>query len=127
VMQQQCGQTWLSTFAKANSMWSTSNQLAFFQLVTWNDYEEATEIETGIDNCVSVNASVAGSTLNWSVSGSESTIDHYTAFISSDGQDLMSLGDVPAGIHALDLGSFGFTSGTYSVYVKAVGKPSILN
>lgn len=64
IMQQQCGQTWLSSFAKANSMWSTSKQLAWFQLVTWNDYEEATEIETGIDNCVSVNESVSGSTLN---------------------------------------------------------------
>jgi hypothetical protein len=64
IMQQQCGQTWLSSFAKANSMWSTSKQLAWLQLVTWNDYEEATEIETGIDNCVSVNESVSGSTLN---------------------------------------------------------------
>jgi len=127
IMQQQCGQTWLSTFQKANSMWSTADQLAFFQLVTWNDYEEGTEIETGIDNCVSVNASVSGSTLNWSITGSESTLDHYTVFISSDGQNLMSLGDFPAGTHSLDLSSFGFNAGTYSIYVKAVGKPSILN
>ncbi|HEU5235060.1 MAG TPA: PKD domain-containing protein [Terriglobales bacterium] len=127
IMQQQCGQTWLSSFAKANSMWSTSKQLAWFQLVTWNDYEEATEIETGIDNCVSVNASVSGSTLNWSITGNENTLDHYTIFISSDGQNLMSLGDFPVGTHSLDLSSFGFNAGTYSVYVKAVGKPSILN
>ncbi|HWC18429.1 MAG TPA: PKD domain-containing protein, partial [Terriglobales bacterium] len=127
LMQQQCGQTWLGSFAKANSMWSTSKQLAFFQLVTWNDYEEATEIETGIDNCVSVSASVSGSALNWSLAGSESTIDHYTVFISDDGQNLMSLGDFPPGTRTLDLGSFGFDSGTYSVYVKAVAKPSMLN
>src|SRR6185437_14751643 len=127
IMQQQCGQTWLSTFAKANSIWSASKQLPWFQLVTWNDYEEATEIETGIDNCVSVNASVSGSTLNWSITGNENTLDHYTVFISSDGQNLMSLGDFPAGTHSLDLSSFGFNAGTYSVYVKAVGKPSILN
>ena len=127
LMQQQCGQTWLSTFQKANSMWSTADQLAFFQLVTWNDYEEGTEIETGIDNCVSVSASVSGSALNWSTTGNENTLDHYTVFISSDGQNLMSLGDFPAGTHSLDLSSFGFNSGTYSLYVKAVGKPSILN
>jgi PKD repeat protein len=127
LMQQQCGQTWLATFKNANSMWSSTNQLAWFQLVTWNDYEEATEIETGIDNCVSVSASVSGSTLNWSITGDESTIDHYTAFISSDGQNLMSLGDFPAGTRTLDLSTSGFNPGTYSVFVKAVGKPSLLN
>lgn len=127
IMDQQCGQTWLATFQKANSMWSTADQLAFFQLVTWNDYEEGTEIETGIDNCVNVSASLSGSTLNWSTTGSESTLDHYTVFISSDGQNLMSLGDFPTGTHSLDLSSFGFAAGTYSMYVKAVGKPSILN
>jgi PKD repeat protein len=127
IMQQQCGQTWLSSFGKANSMWSVSKQLAWFQLVTWNDYEEATEIETGIDNCVSVSTSIAGSTLNWSITGNENTLDHYTVFISNDGQNLMSLGDFPIGTHSLDLSSYGFPSGPYSLYVKAVGKPSILN
>ena len=127
LIQQGCGQTWLSTFNKANGMWSTADQLAWFQLVTWNDYEEATEIETGIDNCVSVNAAVSGNALSWSISGNESTLDHYTVFISADGQNLMSLGDFPTGSRALDLSSFGFTPGTYSVFVKAVGKPSIVN
>ena len=127
LMQQQCGQTWLSTFNDANTWWSTSDQLAMFQLVTWNDYEEATEIETGIDNCFSISSSVSGSGLSWSISGNENTIDHYTVFISADGQNLMSLGDYPAGTRSLSLGSFGFNSGSYSVYVKAVGKPSIVN
>ncbi|MBV9437634.1 MAG: PKD domain-containing protein [Acidobacteria bacterium] len=127
LMQQQCGQTWLETFTDANSHWSSSNQLALFQLVTWNDYEEGTEIETGIDNCFSVNASVSGSGLNWTISGNENTIDHYTVFISSDGQNLMSLGDYPVGTRQMNLGSFGFGTGNYSVYVKAVGKPSIVN
>ena len=142
-MQQQCGQTWLSTFNKANSMWSTADQLAWFQLVTWNDYEEGTEIETGIDNCLGIttsvsggtgyllygynDASMSGGTLNWTITGSESTVDHYTAFISNDGTNLMSVGDFPAGTRTVNLDSFGFDPGTYSVYVKAVGKPSILN
>jgi len=126
-MQQQCGQTWLTTFNKANSMWSTADQLAWFQLVTWNDYEEGTEIETGIDNCVGITASVNGDALNWTISGDESTIDHYTAFISGDGTNLMSLGDFPAGTRSVNLATFAFDPGVYSVYVKAVGKPSILN
>jgi len=127
LLRQQCGQTWLDTFKNANSVWSTADQLAWFQLVTWNDYEEATEIETGIDNCVSISASVANSTLNWSITGDESTIDHYTAFISADGQNLMSLGDFPQGTRTLNLGGFDFNAGAYSVFVKAVGKPSLLN
>ena len=126
-MQQQCGQTWLATFNKANSLWSTADQLAWFQLVTWNDYEEGTEIETGIDNCVGITASATGDALNWTITGDESTIDHYTAFISSDGTNLMSLGDFPAGTRTVNLASFAFDPGTYSIYVKAVGKPSILN
>src|SRR5262249_4008737 len=47
IMDQQCGQTWLQTFDKANSYFNSTNQLDGFQLVTWNDYEEGTEIETG--------------------------------------------------------------------------------
>src|SRR5207302_870647 len=90
-------------------------------------YEEGTEIETGIDNCVGVTASVSGDTLNWTITGDESTIDHYTAFISSDGTNLMPVADLPAGTRTLNLASFGFDAGTYSVFVKAVAKPSILN
>jgi PKD repeat protein len=128
IMAQQCGQTWLSTFAKLNSMYNSTNQLPVLQLVTWDDYEEGTEIETGIDNCVTVTASMSGSVLNWAISGgSESTIDHYTVFISSDGQNLMPLGDFAAGTNSLDISSFNPVAGTYSLYVKAVGKPSIAN
>lgn len=37
----------------------------------------------------------------------------------------MSLGDVSAGTHALDLSQFGFAPGNYMLYVKAVAKPSM--
>jgi hypothetical protein len=127
IMAQQCGQTWLQTFAQANSKYSSSNQLPAIQIVTWDDYEEGTEIETGIDNCVSVNATVAGTMLSWSISGAESTIDHYHVFISSDGQNLMNVGDVPVGTHQLDLAGFSFPAGSYTLFVKAVGKPSLRN
>jgi PKD repeat protein len=126
-MQQQCGQTWLSSLAEISKYYSVGNQLPTIQLVTWNDYEEGTEIESGIDNCLSISATVSGSTLSWSISGQENTLDHYTVFISNDGQNLMSLGDYPTGTHSLDLSTFGFVDGTYTVYVKAVGKPSIVN
>jgi PKD repeat protein len=127
IMNQNCGQTWLQTAAEAGKYFSSSSQLDFVQLVTWNDYEEGTEIESGIDNCVSVSATMAGTALNWNITGSENTLDHYTAFVSVDGQNLMPLADVPAGTHTYDVANAGLVAGSYTFYVKAVGKPSIAN
>ena len=76
---------------KINSFYNSGNQLAAMQLVTWNDYEEGTEIESGIDNCVAVSAAMTGNSLQWKVTGNENTIDHYVVYISTDGQNLMSL------------------------------------
>lgn len=126
-IEQNCGQTWLGTFAIANQFYSPSHPLETLQIVTWNDYEEGTEVETGIDNCVSVAAAVSGAQLQWKITGDESTVDHYTVFISSDGQNLMPLGDVGAGTHAFDLSSYSFAAGSYTLFVKAVGKPSLRN
>jgi hypothetical protein len=127
IVNQNCGQTWLSTFSEIGKYYSAATQLESLQLVTWNDYEESTEIETGIDNCVSVSPSVAANQLSWTISGNENTVDHYTPFISIDGVNLMALSDVPAGVHSVDLSSYRFAAGSYSVFVKAVGKASMKN
>jgi PKD repeat protein len=127
IMSQQCGQVWLNTWNEVAKYHSASNQLEAMEIVTWNDYEEGTAIEPGIDNCLSLSATISGSTLSWAVSGNENTLDHYTVFISTDGENLMSLADVAPGLHLLDLSQYGLGSGNYSLYVKAVGKPSILN
>jgi len=63
VMGQRCGQTWLQTFSEINGLYNSGKQLSALQLVTWNDYEEATEIESGISNCVTLSATVAGNSL----------------------------------------------------------------
>jgi hypothetical protein len=125
VVGQQCGQTWLETFDKLNTYYNSSKQMPVLQLVTWNDYEEATEIETGIDNCLTVSATVTGSQLQWQVTGNENTVDHYVVYFTPDGQNLFQLNSVPVGTYAMNLSSFGLGSG--SVYVQAVGKPSIKN
>jgi hypothetical protein len=127
VVNQNCGETWVNTWKEINQYFSTAKPLDALQLVTWNDYEEATELETGIDNCVSVNGWMTGSMLNWQISGSASMVHHYTLYISKDGKNLMSLGDVPTGQRSLDLAPFAFASGTYTVYVQAVGLPSMKN
>jgi len=127
IVPQNCGQTWLNTFSEIGKYYSASGQLENLQLVTWNDYEEGTALEMGIDNCVSIAGSASGSTVSWTVTGAETTLDHYTVYISSDGENLMPVTDVAAGTHQLDLSQFGFPQGAYTVYVKAVGKPSIKN
>lgn len=127
IMSQQCGQVWLNTWNEVAQHYSASNQLEAMQLVTWNDYEEGTAIEPGIENCLSISASVTGSILSWTVSGNENTLDHYTVFISRDGENLMSLAEVTPGLHSLDLSQFELGPGNYVLHVKAVGKPSIVN
>jgi PKD repeat protein len=129
IVDPQCGQTWLMKWNDQSKWYSAANPLKQIQIATWNDYEEGTTIESGIDNCITVNAVMSGSSVTWSLSGAglENTIDHYTVFISADGQNLMPLVDVPTGTYSVDLDPYKFLKGNYAVYVKAVGKPAITN
>jgi hypothetical protein len=127
VMGQQCGQTWLQTFSEINSLYHSGKQLSALQLVTWNDYEEGTEIESGIKNCFTISAKQSGNSLQWTITGAESTIDHYVAYISTDGENLMPLGNVNTGLTSANLCSYSVPNGSYTLYVQAVGKPSISN
>jgi len=128
VINQHCGQTWLQTFSEVGKFYSSGNQLPAMQIATWNDYEEGTAIEPGIDNCIYLTPSQSGTTIHWDVNGGdESTIDHYTVFISTDGTNLAKLVDVPPGTHTFDLSQLSLSPATYFVYVKATGEPSIQN
>ncbi len=124
-----CGQTWLASFNEVSKYYSAGNQLTALQLVTWNDYDEGTEIETGVDNCVSLMPSVSGNTLHWSVAaGNENTVDHYTVFASTDGQNLARLADVASGMHSFDLSQLAsLPPNPYTLYVKAIGKAGFQN
>ncbi len=122
-----CGQTWLDSFARAANFYSSSQQLPALRLVTWNDYEEGTAIEPGVDNCVAVSAGLSGSALRWSITGNTNTLDHFSVYVSIDGENLMPLQDVGPSVHSLDLASLGFSPGSYVLYVRAVAKAGILN
>jgi hypothetical protein len=124
---QQCGQQWLNTFGKANQYYSASQPLPYMQIVTWNDYEEGTAAEVGIDNCASISAQAQGKQLTWTLTGQENTVDHYSVFISQDGINLEDLADVPTGTYTFNLSQYNFNPITYTFYVKAVGKASIRN
>ncbi len=133
-MQQQCGITWLQTFQQAvnDNDFGPANQLPFAGVVTWNDYEEGTEIETGISNCLSLSGSVSGVILSWNLNfsaptGSESTVHHYVLYDSPDGQSLTALATFLPGTYSVDLMTFTLAPGNHTFYVQAVGQPSILN
>jgi hypothetical protein len=127
IMSQQCGQTWLQTFSEINGLYNAAKPLHDVQLVTWNDYEEGTEIESGISNCFTVAASASSGTLQWTITGSESTIDSYRVYISTDGQDLMQLAELAPGLHSLNLCSYPIPAGTYQLFVQSIGKPTMAN
>lgn len=127
IIDQQCGQTWLNTVADAGKYYSSTKQMLGIQLVTWNDYEEGSEIESGIDNCVTVSTTVTGTVASWSITGQMNTVDHFTVFASQDGANLMWLADLPTTSSSLDLASFSLNAGNYIIFVKAVGKATLTN
>jgi hypothetical protein len=137
-----CGQTWLDTFARANAAFSTAKQLPILQVATWNDYDEGHEIETGIENCWNVSASMQqGSTvINWSltaanvqtnavVNATQNTVDHYEiwVYVPNSGSAPVANAVVPSSQRSFDLSTLSFPSGTYGVVVYEVSKPSIRN
>jgi PKD repeat protein len=127
IIDQQCGQTWLKTISEAGKYYSTTKQMLGIQLVTWNDYEEGSEIESGIDNCVTVSATVAGTVASWSITGQINTVYHFTVFASQDGANLMWLADLPTTTRSVNLATFSLNAGNYVVFVKAVGKATLTN
>jgi len=156
LIDQQCGMTWLQTFDHTGSFGGsstfggTANYLSSGKKVdmvmvdTWDDYEEGTEIETGIDNCMTAfDVTLDGSTLRWTpswgndpmndaVSGSEATVFKYAIFAAAPGgSEVMWLKDITCASgscdHTLDVSTLGITGGPYAFYVQAVGQPSIVN
>ncbi len=132
IMDQECGQLWLQSLTESNRYY-TASPLPFLQIATWNDYNEGTEIETGIDNCFNVSARIEGSNLVWNLDSSNnpfasvSTVSHIEIYDSRDGRHLVLLGDMPAALS----GTFSLLgnafSGKHMLYVRMVGKNSILN
>jgi hypothetical protein len=131
-MDQHCGKLWIDTFAaNVQALGSQINQMSAFQAVTWNDYEEATNLETGVDNCLSISASVNGSSLNWKISpnttNSVATLSMFVVYISKDGKNLAQLQVLGTGKRTLDLTQFALPAGNYKLFVKARGQPSVQN
>jgi hypothetical protein len=107
ITSQESGETWLSTWEEmtwngspyggSGAYYGPSNPLDYMIVETWDDYEEGTEIETGIDNCLeestfTLNVGSDNSTLTWTFDFAQpqtqkfnpnNTIDHYALYYST--------------------------------------------
>jgi hypothetical protein len=134
VIAQQCGQVLLKTANEISKYFGGSNpQIPYVQIVTWNDYEEGTAVEDGIDNCYTVNASLSGNQLTWSLAASDptyastSTIHHFNAYFADAAGNLyVAASNLAVTSNSLDLSTL-VPSGTWTVYVEMVGQPLIIN
>jgi hypothetical protein len=133
VIAQQCGQVLLQTASEIAKYFGGSNpEIPYVQVATWNDYEEGTAVEPGIDNCYTVNASLSGSQLTWSLAASDpyaspTTVNHFTVYYADAGGSMYTApSNIPATTTTLNLSSI-IPSGTWTVYVEMVGQPLIIN
>jgi hypothetical protein len=147
VVAQQCGQVLLDTAneVSAGGYWgSGGHQIPYMQVATWNDYEEATEQESGIDNCYTISASINSQqgTLNWTLNPTDSTyastrtVHHFTVWWGVHGNDPNKVLQVAAtnienSQFSIDLSQLTLPSPapdyTVDLYVEMVGIPSVLN
>ena len=125
IIPRNCGDTWLRTFEEARRHRGSFSGL---QIVTWNDYEEGSQIEPGIDNCVSVRASASGNNLSWSLGGNEETVHHFAVWASGNGDQFRLIAALPAHSRSFDVErSALLPPGTYNFVVQAIGQPFMLN
>ncbi|HTS05565.1 MAG TPA: hypothetical protein VMP68_08285 [Candidatus Eisenbacteria bacterium] len=151
VVAQQCGQVIWDTAneVSAGGYWgSGGHQIPYMQVATWNDYEEATEQESGINNCYTVSALLNNEegTLQWSLSPTDSvyanpeTIDHFTIWWGPHSNNPNKVLQIAAtnikannqdGPYSIDLSSLNLPhpapNYTVDLYVEMVGIPSVLN
>jgi hypothetical protein len=125
---QRNGQTWLDTWAAISGYFGPGNPLQHVMLVTWDDYEEGTELETGIDAGLAISQSLQGNTLSWTLTGNANCVAKFMIWATLDGKNVGKLADnVPAAARTYDLKRVTDTlpPGRYQVYVQAVGKAYI--
>ncbi len=133
VQSQRCGQTWLDTFNLPGlDGFSSSTQLGYLQVGPWNDYEEGTAIEMGIGNCFTAAVTQAGSSLNWTLTKTDST---YSTLNTIQKLQVLSGSSSTAMSVAIDnitpalTGSVNISAipAGQTVILRALGKPGIVN
>jgi hypothetical protein len=134
VIAQQCGQVLLKTANEISKYFGGTNpQIPYVQVITWNDYEEGTATEEGIDNCYTVSSTISGNILSWSLVASDSTyaststVHHFTVYFADASDNLyVAATNLAVNTNSLDLSSI-VPPGTWTMYVEMVGQPLVIN
>lgn len=127
---QQWGQTWLDTWAENASFVNAGNKLDYVCTVVLDDYEEGTEVQSGIRTNVAVNAGpMSGTVIPFSVTGNENTVRQYNLWGTVDGITETLLASVkPGAAKQFDTATITAPSaGTYTLRIEAQGMPSLQN
>jgi hypothetical protein len=97
------------------------------QWTTWSDWEEGTQVESGIENNFALSGQVnTPNVLSWTITGGdERTVDHYEIYAATNGGNAAFLGSVRTGVYQTNLSQTGLVPGSYQIYVDAIGKPCI--
>jgi hypothetical protein len=133
-MAQQCGQVLLKNANEISKYFGGSRpQIPYVQVITWNDYEEGTAVEDGIDNCYTVNSSISGNILSWSLIASDpvyaspSTVHHFNVYYADAANNLyVAANSLSVGTNSLDLSTV-VPPGIWTIYVEMVGQPLMIN
>ncbi len=133
VIAQQCGQVLGFTAAAISTAgYSSSSQLQYVQLATWNDYEEGTEVETGIDNCITVGRpTISSGTLSWSLIKSDatyantSTIGSFSIYTGSSSPTTLYASGIAAS--ATSYSPAPTLAAGQNAWVEMIGQPLIQN
>ena len=145
IIAQQCGQVLIDTANEMAQYFQNNSQytLPYVQVATWNDYEEGTEVETGINNCYTVqNVAIVGQNLQWNLMSSDSnanldTVHHFTVWWSpyTDPNQTLHVGATNISANSTSMSipishlSLPDPSPDYklNLYVEMIGMPLIMN
>jgi hypothetical protein len=123
------GQTWLDTWGANASYVSGGGRIDFLATIILDDFQEGSAIQGGIRTDVVVTASIAGSLVTFTITGTENTVRQYNLWGTTDGTTAYLLSTVlPGATKQFDLRNMLVPStGVYTLYVEAQGMPCLQN
>jgi hypothetical protein len=130
VITQNSGATWVNSWTEMtyNGYFGASNPIPYMIVPTWDDYEEGTEIETGIESggcslnvSLTTDASNQPTSVNWTWADPTTAFDHFEVW-QGDANGTVKLSDLPMTARSLNLGP---QLACPMFTVRAVGKPSL--
>jgi hypothetical protein len=133
ITNQRNGQEWLDRLAAINAAWNSGDQLEHLLIQTWNDYEEGSEVETGVYaglDTIAVSLALNGD-MSWSIpSANADAIAHVIIWSTQDATNITRRYIVTgssAQTGSVNLNTLGMAAGSYTFYAQAVGRSFFQN